>query len=551
MTDQYLSSPDPIQPKERSLRNMNPDVQARLLAFQAKRQQKMQQHMSQNVQSSSDLSDSDANTSSDPDDPSLIRRTSFRLPKKKKSDDLHDSHDNHGSGGPGSSGGSGGSASPRADSSSSSFMDSHRADGSMKAPSAGISATSSLSNHHLHTPFSVGGMDQSRKSALPRRAPLSSGSLSSTDSSSISSLSGVKVSPYKPQGLFAPFAKYVDIKSGSLNFAGKASVHSKGVDFSNGSSFRISMDDLEVLDELGRGNYGVVSKVLHKPTGVIMAMKEVRLELDDAKFRQILMELEVLHSCNSECIVDFYGAFFVEGAVYMCIEYMQGGSLDRIYGEGIPELELSYITKEVVKGLKQLKDEHNIIHRDVKPTNMLVNDAGKVKLCDFGVSGNLVASLARTNIGCQSYMAPERIKIANPDVSSYSVQSDIWSLGLSVLEVAKGCYPYPPETYANIFSQLSAIVDGQPPELPEGKFSKEARNFVSKCLSKNPDDRPTYTELLEDPWLKRVDEKKGQQKLAELVAKRLGEKASKKDKKSPALHHVSLTSGLYEHEQTE
>ncbi|KAG7810908.1 hypothetical protein KL921_002536 [Ogataea angusta] len=336
----------------------------------------------------------------------------------------------------------------------------------------------------------------------------------------------------KPAGMFANYAKYVDIKSGSLNFAGKASVHSKGVDFSNGSSFRISHDDLQFLEELGRGNYGIVSKVLHKPTGIIMAMKEVRLELDDSKFRQILMELEVLHSCVSDCIVDFYGAFFVEGAVYMCMEYMQGGSLDKIYGNGLNEPELAYVTKCVVKGLKQLKDDHNIIHRDVKPTNILVGDSGKVKLCDFGVSGNLVASLARTNIGCQSYMAPERIKSSTPDDATYTVQSDIWSLGLSILEIAKGSYPYPQETYDNIFSQLSAIVDGEPPTLPDDRFSKEARDFVNLCLNKNPNNRPVYAELLSHPWLNKYDDATCQQLMAKVVAVAL-EKKHEQSENSP------------------
>lgn len=353
-------------------------------------------------------------------------------------------------------------------------------------------------------------------------------------------------------GIFANFSKYVDIKSGSLNFAGKLSLSSEGIDFGNGNSSRITLDELEFLEELGHGNYGNVSKVLHKPNNVIMAMKEVRLELDEAKFRQILMELEVLHKCQSPYIVDFYGAFFIEGAVYMCMEFMDGGSLDKIYDAspeigGIDEPQLAYITHAVIEGLKELKDVHNIIHRDVKPTNILCSAKhGTVKLCDFGVSGNLVASLAKTNIGCQSYMAPERIRSLNPDRVTYTVQSDIWSLGLSILEMALGRYPYPPETFDNIFSQLSAIVDGPPPKLPRDKFSSDAQDFVLVCLQKIPERRPTYAALLEHPWLQKykdVDVGMSEyittrlHKRTELLAER-GEKELPKH--VPALHMGGL-----------
>ncbi|KAF3913249.1 PAK-2p27 [Arthrobotrys entomopaga] len=338
--------------------------------------------------------------------------------------------------------------------------------------------------------------------------------------------------------LFNKFSNYVDTATGSLKFSGKAVIHGKGVDFSSGSTFRISLDELESLDELGKGNYGTVYKVIHrkpkvripgagvaaapgkpsqedqskdeKLTGVVMAMKEIRLELDEAKFAAIIMELDILHRCVSPYIIDFYGAFFQEGAVYICIEWMDGGSMDKLYGDGVPEHVLKKVTWATVMGLKYLKEEHNIIHRDVKPTNILVNTKGDVKLCDFGVSGNLVASIAKTNIGCQSYMAPERIAtggmggaaaaIGNKD-GTYSVQSDIWSLGLSILECAMGRYPYPPETYNNIFSQLSAIVDGPPPDLPEEGFSPQARDFVRRTLHKIPKMRPTYAALLQHPWL--------------------------------------------------
>lgn len=379
----------------------------------------------------------------------------------------------------------------------------------------------------------ISGMNPQSSSNSNSNSAVSS--LNSSGSSSTMATNNASNQSKKPQlqGLFANYSKYVDIKSGSLNFAGKASLHSKGIDFLSGLLFRISLEELEFLEELGHGNYGVVLKVLHKPTGVLMAMKEVRLELDETKFTQILMELEILHKCDSPYIVDFYGAFFVEGAVYMCMEYMDGGSLDKIYGkdDGVnDEACLAYITECVIRGLKELKDEHNIIHRDVKPTNILVNCLGKVKLCDFGVSGNLVASLAKTNIGCQSYMAPERIKSLSPTDNTYSVQSDIWSLGLSILEIAAGHYPYPAETYGNIFSQLSAIVDGDPPRLDPKSFSKDAQLFIKSCLNKNPDLRPSYATLLKHPWL--VNHRDVDPHMDKFVTKKMEELEEQKNKKN-------------------
>lgn len=301
------------------------------------------------------------------------------------------------------------------------------------------------------------------------------------------------------------FKNYIDSQKGWITFEGAATITKTGVNFAGGATFSISLDEIDIMDELGKGNYGTVYKVRHaRPkvprfgqglsgfkassrqnssfsdvddssgtesspvtphgnrvdgmSGRVMAMKEIRLELEEAKFTTILKELVILHECSSPYIIDFYGAFFQEGAVYMCIEYMDGGSIDKIYAGGIPENVLKKITYSTIMGLKSLKEEHNIIHRDVKPTNILVNTRGQVKICDFGVSGNLVASIAKTNIGCQSYMAPERISgggmVAGAD-GTYSVQSDIWSLGLTIIECAMGKYPYPPEVSATIFGQLN------------------------------------------------------------------------------------------------
>ncbi|KAI9370982.1 kinase-like domain-containing protein [Aspergillus egyptiacus] len=336
---------------------------------------------------------------------------------------------------------------------------------------------------------------------------------------------------------FSKYSEYIDTKSGTLKFKNKAVLHGGGIEFSSGQTFNISLDEVDRLDELGKGNYGTVYKVRHsrphmrkpgqglsgivsrppgadesdKPqdnlSGAVMAMKEIRLELDENKFAQIIMELDILHRCVSPFIIDFYGAFFQEGAVYICVEYMDGGSIDKLYGDGVPENILRKVALSTVMGLKSLKDDHNIIHRDVKPTNILVNTRGQIKICDFGVSGNLVASIAKTNIGCQSYMAPERIAGGGIQQSgasgggTYSVQSDIWSLGLSIIECAIGRYPYPPETFNNIFSQLHAIVHGNPPTLPASDYSEDAHSFVNACLDKNPKNRPSYSMLLRHPWL--------------------------------------------------
>ncbi|GAA5959654.1 hypothetical protein JCM21900_002148 [Sporobolomyces salmonicolor] len=300
---------------------------------------------------------------------------------------------------------------------------------------------------------------------------------------------------------FSNFRKIVD-PSGRLNFAQKAILHADGVDFSSGASFKIKMDDFELFEELGKGNYGTVQKVLHRPTGVTMALKEIRLELDDSKLKTIITELDILHRATSPYIIDFYGAFFIESCVYYCMEYMDAGSLEFVAGIDVPEDVLARVTRSMVEGLKFLKDELKIMHRDVKPTNVLLNRKGFVKLCDFGVSGQLDRSLAKTNIGCQSYMAPERIKGESQGApSSYTASSDVWSLGLSIIEAAIGHYPYPPETYQNVFAQLTAIVHGDPPSLPE-RYSDTAQEFVSRCLIKQAARRPTYAQLLEHPWLK-------------------------------------------------
>ncbi|KAK0504753.1 kinase-like domain-containing protein [Armillaria luteobubalina] len=310
------------------------------------------------------------------------------------------------------------------------------------------------------------------------------------------------------QTSFSSFSHIVDA-SGSINFAGKASINASGVNFVNGASFAVRMEDFEQLEELGRGNYGTVKRVLHMPTNVEMAMKQIRVELESAKFKTIEMELEILHRAVAPSIIGFFGAFYDEGCVHYCLEYMDARSLDTLTAFDIDErfnisgesLTWEGLPEEVLARIVGSTDELEVIHRDVKPTNILANNKGEIKLCDFGVSGQLQKSLAMTVVGCQTYMAPERIESGlQPGNVAYGVSSDVWSLGLSTLEIAMGKYPYPVDSRGSAMAYMTALINGDVPALPE-RYSSAARAWVSRCLVTNPDERANYAELLAHPFL--------------------------------------------------
>ncbi|KAI8099309.1 dual specificity protein kinase FUZ7 [Halteromyces radiatus] len=261
-------------------------------------------------------------------------------------------------------------------------------------------------------------------------------------------------------------------------------------------------DDFQTLDELGRGNGGAVYKVLHERSNTIMARKVIHVEANINVRKQIIRELHFMHDCNSKHIVSFYGAFMHGGDISICMEFMEVGSLDRIYKKlgPIPLDVLKKIAFAVVDGLIYLYDEHRIVHRDLKPSNVLVNSQGRIKLCDFGVSGQLIDSLADTFVGTSSYMSPERIK-----GSPYTVTSDVWSLGIMLMELAMGRFPFPPDgdTSLSIFEMLQHIVNEPVPCFPDDKekYPTPLVDFVSKCLVKDTSLRATPGDLMNHAYI--------------------------------------------------
>ncbi|KAJ5594503.1 Dual specificity protein kinase FUZ7 [Penicillium hispanicum] len=273
-----------------------------------------------------------------------------------------------------------------------------------------------------------------------------------------------------------------------------------------GLEFRLDLrsEDLLTLKELGAGNGGTVSKVMHASTKVVMARKIIRVDAKENVRKQILRELRVGHDCNSPNIVTFYGAFQNEARdIVLCMEYMDCGSLDRISKDFGPVRVdvLGKITESVLAGLVYLYEAHRIMHRDIKPSNILVNSRGNIKLCDFGVATETVNSIADTFVGTSTYMAPERIQ-----GGAYTVRSDVWSVGLTVMELAVGRFPFDTSDSAagdrasagpmGILDLLQQIVHETAPKLPKSDaFPPILHDFVGKCLLKKPEERPTPREL--------------------------------------------------------
>jgi mitogen-activated protein kinase kinase 5 len=265
----------------------------------------------------------------------------------------------------------------------------------------------------------------------------------------------------------------------------------------------ITKESLRYVELIGKGNGGRVYRTVHTPSGKIMAVKEIELDISVTIQKQIISELEILYKCNSRMIISFFGAFFLENKISICTEYMDGGSLDRYMP--VTERVLGQISLCVVEGMLYMWDL-KILHRDIKPYNILVNTAGEVKLCDFGVSTQLEKSIAITHLGTCYYMAPERLK-----GDAYGNPAEVWSLGITLFELATGKFPFAKLNISNgssqpqLFQIMDVIIADPHLKLPTNQFSSELIDFVNSCLHKTPSFRLSGQDMLRHPFLQRQD----------------------------------------------
>jgi serine/threonine protein kinase len=173
---------------------------------------------------------------------------------------------------------------------------------------------------------------------------------------------------------------------------------------------------------------------MHKPTKRLIALKEVLISNDKNVRKSIISELRTLHDCEHPNILKSYGAFLTENGVSIALEYMNAGCLATILNkvEKIPENILCMITKQLLVGLEYLHNNAKVIHRDIKPHNILLTTKGVVKIADFGVSSQI-----KHSFDSLSYMSPERIMGQH-----YYSDIDLWSLGILLVEAVTGRYPY-------------------------------------------------------------------------------------------------------------
>ncbi|PRP89785.1 serine/threonine-protein kinase 4 [Planoprotostelium fungivorum] len=277
-----------------------------------------------------------------------------------------------------------------------------------------------------------------------------------------------------------------------------------------------SGDAFDLAECIGQGAYGSVYRALQKETNYVLAIKQVPA---GDKPEDIEKEITVLKRCKDTNIVSYLGCFTRESRLWILMEFCGCGSMQDIFkklnkdNRLMTERQLAALLVFVLNGLMYLHDS-GIIHRDLKPANILLNAAGEAKLADFGVSTQLSNTMAKaaTTIGTPLYMSPEVI-----EGNSYDFKADIWSTGITVIELATGKIPFASE---NMLRAIGLIVSGPAPKLddPTGKWSPSLHSFVDEACVKEPSGRKSAAELLNHSLISAYASQDHRKSLREMLA---------------------------------
>ncbi|XP_028850991.1 mitogen-activated protein kinase kinase kinase kinase 4-like isoform X1 [Denticeps clupeoides] len=275
------------------------------------------------------------------------------------------------------------------------------------------------------------------------------------------------------------------------------------------ASLRDPAGIFELVEVVGNGTYGQVYKGRHVKTGQLAAIKVMDVTEDEEE--EIKLEINMLKKySHHRNIATYYGAFIKKSPpghddqLWLVMEFCGAGSITDLVkntkGNSLKEDWIAYISREILRGLAHLH-AHHVIHRDIKGQNVLLTENAEVKLVDFGVSAQLDRTVGRRNtfIGTPYWMAPEVIACdENPD-ATYDYRSDLWSCGITAIEMAEGA---PPLCDMHPMRALFLIPRNPPPRLKSKKWSKKFFNFIEASLVKNYTQRPPTEQLLKHPFIR-------------------------------------------------